>query len=88
MKWNRRLWEEKKGERKVVYMRKYRAEHRETKEALMLKEQRYKQWAAEVGLRSSGEEPEDGPKKRTTKLEKAALGFWSYREIESHSELL
>ena len=53
-----------------------RAECREQKEAQRLKEeQRYGQWAAEVGLSSAAEGPaEPGPKKRMTRLEKVALG--------------
>ncbi|XP_030235663.1 uncharacterized protein LOC115560397 [Gadus morhua] len=63
------------GEKEQIRMRIYRAERREQKEALRLKEeQRYEQWAAEVGLSDAGEGPEDGPKKRMTRLDKVALG--------------
>ena len=52
----------------------YRAERREQKEARRLKEeQRYERWAAEAGLSAAGEEPADRPKKRMSRLEKAAL---------------
>ena len=50
------------------------SECREQKEAQRLKEeQRYERWAAEVGLSAAGEGSADGPKKRMTRLEKAAL---------------
>ncbi|CAL8361593.1 unnamed protein product [Boreogadus saida] len=74
------------GEKEQIRMRIYRAERREQKEALRLKEeQRYEQWAAEVGLSDAGRGPEDGPKKRMTRLEKVALGshelYWKGRDF-------
>ena len=64
------------GEQAELSMKVYRAECREQKEAQRLKEeQRYEQWAAEVGLSAAGDGPADpGPKKRMTRLEKVALG--------------
>ena len=63
------------GEKEQIRMRIYRAERREQKEALRLKEeQRYEQWAAERGLSDAGEGPADGPKKRMTRLQKVSLG--------------
>ena len=63
------------GEKEQIRMRIYRAERREQKEALRLKEeQRYEQWAAEVGLSDAGEGPADGPKKKMTRLQKLSLG--------------
>ncbi|CAL8323203.1 unnamed protein product [Lota lota] len=75
MKRNHLLWQEKRRQRTVESMNKYWAEQRDKKEALRLKEeQRYEQWAAKVGLSSSGDEAAGRPKKRMTQLEKAALG--------------
>ena len=64
------------GEEAELRMKISRAECREQKEAQRLKEeQRYEQWAAEVGLSAAGEGPaEPGPKKRMSRLEKVALG--------------
>ena len=49
-------------------------EQKEQKEARRLKEeQRYKRWAAEVGLSAAGERPAHGPKRWMSRLEKGAL---------------
>lgn len=75
MKRNRLLWEEKKRQRREDAMDRYLEKQREKKEALRLKEERrYEQWAVKVGLSPSEHEPADQPKRRMSRLEKAASG--------------